>query len=76
MIKLVSVTIACDIGLSPKQKVNRYKLNSLYGQCDKPTRTATRKRRGIDDNFSDQKISDIKISKTINISTKPTNDML
>jgi len=61
------VTLSCDIGLAPKQTDNQYKLSSLYGQCDVPTRSSSRKRKSEPD---DEDLSKITISKTINISSK------
>merc|ERR1711953_1416207 len=62
------LTISCDIGLSPKQTIDQYKLSSLYGQCSNPSRTASRKRRSEPD--TDETMSKITISNTINISKK------
>lgn len=70
------LTISCDIGLSPKQTIDQYKLSSLYGQCSNPSRTASRKRRSEPD--TDETMSKITISNTINISkkNKKTNSSL
>ena len=65
------MTISCDIGLAPKQTVNQYKLSSLYGQCDIPSRSSSRKRRSepeVED------LSKISITKTIKISSKKSNE--
>ena len=66
--KQILVTISCDIGLSPKQAIDQYKLSSLYGQCSNPSRTASRKRRSEQE--PDETMSKITISNTINISSK------
>ena len=63
----ISVTISCEIGLSPKQSINQYKLSALYGQCDIPSRSSSRKRRSEPE---DEDVSKISISKTIKISKK------
>ena len=63
----ISVTISCEIGLSPKQSINQYKLSALYGQCDIPSRSSSRKRRNEPE---DEDLSKITISKTIDISSK------
>ena len=62
-----SVTISCDIGLAPKQSANQYKLSSLYGQCDVPSRSSSRRKRSEPE---DEDLSKFAISKTINIPSK------
>ena len=61
------MTISCDIGLAPKQTASQYKLTSLYGQCNIPSRSSSRKRRSEPD---EEDFSKINISKTFNISSK------
>ena len=61
------MTISCDIGLAPKQTTSQYKLTSLYGQCNIPSRSSSRKRRSEPD---EEDFSKINISKTFNISSK------
>lgn len=41
------ITVSCDINLSPKQCLDQYKLSTLFGACNEPSRTLTndRKRR-------------------------------
>ena len=67
---MILVTISCDIGLSPKQTANQYKLSALYGQCDVPSRSSSRKRRSEPDG---EDLSKINISKTIKVSSKKSN---
>ena len=67
---MIEVTISCDIGLSPKQTVNQYKLSALYGQCDVSSRSSSRKRRS---ELDGEDLSKINISKTIKISSKKSN---
>jgi len=65
------LTISCDIGLSPKQTVDEYKLSTLYGQCDLPSRSSSRKRRSQPD---EEDLSKITISRTIDIGEKSYDD--
>ena len=65
------MTFSCDIGLTPKQSADQYKLSELYGQCDVPSRSSSRKRRSEPEN---KDLSKITISKTINISPKKSNE--
>jgi len=65
------VTFSCEIGLAPKQTADQYKLSALYGQCDVPARISSRKRRSESD---EEDLSKITIRKTINISSKKSNE--
>ena len=45
----ISVTVSCEIALSPKQAIDENKLSFKYGQCNNPSRTLTyRKRREVE----------------------------
>ena len=65
------MTFSCDIGLTPKQTADQYKLSELYGQCDVPSRSSSKKRRSEPEEAD---LSKIRISKTINISSKMSNE--
>ena len=65
------MTISCDIRLAPKQTVDQYELSSIYGQCDIPSRSSSRKRRSKPE---DEDLSKITITKAINISSKKSNE--
>lgn len=70
------MTIACDIGLAPKQSVDQYALSNLYDQCEIPSRlsqTQTSRKKRNDKNDSD--VSKITLSKTINISSRETKEI-
>ena len=65
MIQSYLVTVSCEISLSPKQTADQYKLSN----CNVPARTSgisfVRKRRDSDDVLSQENISKMTISRTI-----------
>ena len=64
-----SVTLSCEISLSPKRAIDDYKLDSLYGSCSNPLRSSNKKRRstGNEDNAK------LTLTNTIKISSRESN---
>ena len=66
----ISVTLSCEISLSPKRAIDDYKLGSLYGQCNNPLRTSSNKKRRSTGN---EDISKLTMTNTIKISSRESN---
>ena len=67
----ISVTLSCDISLSPKRAIDDYKLGSLYGQCSNPLRTSSNKKRRSTEN---EDILKLTMTDTIKISSRESNN--
>ena len=65
LLKHISVTVSCEIALSPKQAIDENKLSFKYGKCNNPSRTLTyRKRREVEthENFKFTMKNTVKLS--------------
>ena len=66
----ISVTLSCEISLSPKRAIDEYKLGSLYGQCNNPLRTSSNKRRRSTGN---EDIAKLTMTNTIKVGSRESN---
>ena len=66
----ISVTLSCEISLSPKRAIDDYKLGSLYGQCNNPLRTSNKKRRST----GNEDLQKLTMTNTIKVSSLESND--